>query len=175
MTKQIIDPQFASNLHSSILTPIGLLAFSIHTFLAVRLALVRNGKWNAASLASLASIYLGFIVTFVYIGYFYQKPTNNIPETKTITENNPSQTLPAAESATIAEKTFALEELAKYDGKNGNPAYAAINGIVYDVSAVFESGTHFGHSAGQDLTNAFFSKHIERQITKYPATGKLIQ
>ncbi|MCT6807216.1 MAG: steroid-binding protein, partial [Bombilactobacillus sp.] len=28
---------------------------------------------------------------------------------------------------------FTKESLAKYDGKNGNPAYVAINGDVYDV------------------------------------------
>ena len=28
-----------------------------------------------------------------------------------------------------------LEELAKFNGKDGNPAYVAVDGIIYDVSA----------------------------------------
>ena len=53
------------------------------------------------------------------------------------------------------EKKFTLEELAKYDGRNGNPAYVASNGKVYDVtdSSFWMSGDHLGaHQAGKDLT-----------------------
>lgn len=34
----------------------------------------------------------------------------------------------------MAEKTFTREELAKFNGQNGQPAYVAISGTVYDVS-----------------------------------------
>jgi predicted heme/steroid binding protein len=53
------------------------------------------------------------------------------------------------------EKKFTLEELAKYDGNNGNPAYVAYNGKVYDVSdsSFWMNGDHLGaHQAGKDLT-----------------------
>jgi predicted heme/steroid binding protein len=53
------------------------------------------------------------------------------------------------------EKIFTLEELAKYDGKDGKPAYLAFKGKVYDVtgSAFWEGGDHWGvHYAGRDLT-----------------------
>ncbi len=33
-------------------------------------------------------------------------------------------------------KTFTREELKKYDGQNGNPAYVAINNRVYDVTHI---------------------------------------
>lgn len=51
---------------------------------------------------------------------------------------------------------FSKESLAKYDGKNGNPAYVAINGDVYDVTGNphWAEGEHHGNLAGQDLTIA---------------------
>jgi predicted heme/steroid binding protein len=53
------------------------------------------------------------------------------------------------------EKKFTIEELAKFDGRNGNPAYIAHNGKVYDVttSSFWLDGDHLGaHQAGKDLT-----------------------
>lgn len=49
---------------------------------------------------------------------------------------------------------FTKESLAKYDGKNGHPAYVAINGDVYDVTgnAHWTNGEHHGNLAGRDLT-----------------------
>ncbi len=161
ITKGIIDTKIAANLHSNILAPIGLIAFAIHTFFALRLALMRWRKWNRASLASLVLIYLGFIIFFAYIGFFYQKPTFTIKNDATQTTDEPT------------EKTFTLAELTEYDGKNGNPAYVAVDGIVYDVSTVFANSTHYGHLAGQELTTAFYSRHIKDEITKYPIIGIL--
>ncbi len=81
---------------------------------------------------------------------------------------------PASQSiseTTVAERTFTQAELAQYDGLNGNPAYVAVDGVVYDLSRVFRSGGHFSHQAGQELTNAFFSYHAIREITRYPVVG----
>ncbi len=53
------------------------------------------------------------------------------------------------------QQKFTLEELTKYDGKNGNPAYIAYKGKVYDVSesSFWLDGDHLGaHQAGKDLT-----------------------
>ncbi len=53
-------------------------------------------------------------------------------------------------------KKFTLEELTKYDGKNGQPMYVAVNGKVYDVSdsPFWMDGDHQGlHQAGKDLTD----------------------
>lgn len=50
-----------------------------------------------------------------------------------------------------------LKELKQYDGKNGNQAYVAYKGKVYDVtkSAEWQNGSHYGvHDAGLDLTQA---------------------
>ena len=68
-------------------------------------------------------------------------------------------------------KTFTREELKKYDGQNGNPAYVAINNRVYDVTHIpaWQDGTHHGNKAGLDLTDVLFnySPHKDRvgQIT----------
>lgn len=59
------------------------------------------------------------------------------------------------------QKQFTAEELAKYDGSNGKPAYAAVDGIVYDISLSppWGGGTHFGLYAGRDLTKEFKACH----------------
>lgn len=43
---------------------------------------------------------------------------------------------PAPSTSAAAGKTFTPNELAKYNGQNGQPAYVAYKGIVYDVSNV---------------------------------------
>ncbi|MBN2828338.1 MAG: cytochrome B5, partial [Tissierellales bacterium] len=52
-----------------------------------------------------------------------------------------------------------LEELKSYDGQNGNPAYIAIDGIIYDVSNVsqWKNGTHNGQTAGNNLSDQIAS------------------
>ena len=71
-------------------------------------------------------------------------------------------TTTAAATATAAEttaaatqKVFTLDELKTYDGQNGNPAYVAVSGIVYDVTNVkgWNNGSHQGMTAGTDLTS----------------------
>jgi predicted heme/steroid binding protein len=49
-------------------------------------------------------------------------------------------------------KVFDKEELAKYDGKEGRPAYVAYLGKVYDFSDTHEAehGDHYGHPFGVD-------------------------
>lgn len=74
------------------------------------------------------------------------------------------------------QPTFTLQELSKFDGKGGNPAYVAVNGIVYDVTnnATWAAATHFGLSAGKDLTNEFASCHPGQPIlSKLKVVGKL--
>lgn len=74
------------------------------------------------------------------------------------------------------QRTFTLGELAKYNGKNGNPAYASVNGTVYEVTnnATWAAATHFGLSAGKDLTRAFESCHAGQTVlNKLKVVGKL--
>jgi membrane-associated progesterone receptor component len=74
-------------------------------------------------------------------------------------------------------RDFTLQELAKYNGKDGNAAYVAVNGIVYDVTnnAAWAAASHFGLMAGKDLTSEFSSCHAGQLIlSKLKIVGKLI-
>lgn len=79
--------------------------------------------------------------------------------------------------AADSEKQFTLEELAKYNGSNGKPAYVAVEGIVYDVSlsSPWGGGTHFGLYAGKDLTKEFKGCHSEevKILESLPKVGQL--
>lgn len=59
-------------------------------------------------------------------------------------------------------RVFTLDELAQYTGKDGQPAYVAVNGVVYNVTnnPLWAGGNHFfGLTAGRDLTNEFQMCH----------------
>ena len=51
-------------------------------------------------------------------------------------------------------KTFTVDQLREFNGKNGKPAYVAYKGVVYDVTESYQwvDGDHLGHEAGKDLT-----------------------
>ena len=71
-------------------------------------------------------------------------------------------------------KEFTITELAKYDGKSGNPAYVAVDGVVYDVSVspAWGGGTHFGLFSGKELTTEFKSCHSMMDLlNKLPKVG----
>lgn len=72
---------------------------------------------------------------------------------------------------------FTLEELAKYNGTNGQPAYVAYEGVVYDVSdsAMWSDGDHEGmHSAGADLTAEHADAPHDVYVTDFPQVGRLV-
>ena len=86
----------------------------------------------------------------------------------------------AASSASSTQsnaQTFTLDELAQYDGKNGNDAYVAVDGIVYDVTnaAKWQNGNHYGVQAGTDCTNAISrSPHGSSVLDGLPIVGALV-
>ncbi|HAT73098.1 MAG TPA: hypothetical protein DCS63_09810 [Elusimicrobia bacterium] len=58
-------------------------------------------------------------------------------------------------------KTFTAEELKKYNGRDGMPVYAAVDGIVYDLSGskYWKAGRHMKmHDAGTDLSSAIHDR-----------------
>jgi predicted heme/steroid binding protein len=77
------------------------------------------------------------------------------------------------------EKKFTLKDLAKYNGQNGNPAYVAFNGKVYDVtdSIFWLGGEHVGvHEAGKDLTEDMdIAPHGPENIDRVKLVGILSQ
>lgn len=74
------------------------------------------------------------------------------------------------------DRIFTLEELKQYDGSNNNPAYIAVDGIVYDVTLVarWGGGTHFGVKAGTDGTAQYYACHgTTNVVNKLPRIGLL--
>jgi len=77
-----------------------------------------------------------------------------------------------------AERKFTLEELKRYDGRDGKPAYIAYKGKVYDVteSYLWIDGDHQGqHVAGKDLSEEIDSApHGEEMLQKVKLIGVLV-
>jgi len=72
---------------------------------------------------------------------------------------------------------FTKDDLAKYNGKNGNAAYVAYKNVVYDVTNnnQWVNGQHNGHHAGSDLTQAISaSPHGDKVFKDLPVVGEYI-
>lgn len=75
------------------------------------------------------------------------------------------------------EKIFlTMEQLANYDGREGSPAYVAVNGIIYDISHIpqWAQGVHFGVSAGQDVTERVKLCHGGGVLSLLKVVGRII-
>lgn len=74
-------------------------------------------------------------------------------------------------------KKFTLDELAKYNGKDGSPSYIAYKGKLYDVTGNFlwRNGKHqVLHQAGQDLTEALDeAPHGDDLMKKIPIIAEI--
>ena len=104
-----------------------------------------------------------------------QSPPLNQPQIPPITPSpNQQNQLVSPQN----QRTFTLEELAGFDGKNGRPAYVAVNGIVYDVTnnRAWAAATHFALTAGKDYTAEFASCHAGQQsiLATLPIVGRLV-
>lgn len=84
--------------------------------------------------------------------------------------------LTQAQQSAAASRTVTKAELAASDGKNGRPAWVAVNGVVYDLTAVkaWTGGMHHGVQAGTDATEQFVkSGHPAGFLDVLPVVGRL--
>lgn len=74
-------------------------------------------------------------------------------------------------------RRFIKNELSRYNGKNGAPAFIAYKGRVYDVSRSFlwSNGRHqVVHAAGCDLTGSLHeAPHDASLLNRFPVVGTL--
>jgi predicted heme/steroid binding protein len=78
-------------------------------------------------------------------------------------------------------QVFTSQDLANYDGQNGNPAYVAVDGVVYDVtdSSLWPDGQHtpcnLGAMAGKDLSQVIKAApaNMRDQLRKFPVVGSM--
>ncbi|MFH5836335.1 cytochrome b5 domain-containing protein [Proteiniclasticum sp. C24MP] len=72
-----------------------------------------------------------------------------------------------------------IEELAEYDGQDGNKAYIAIDGNIYDVTELppWSGGVHNDFPAGQDYTEEIreVSPHGLSPIEDLEPVGKIVE
>jgi predicted heme/steroid binding protein len=183
MTRGIIDSAVATRLHVTILPPFVIISFVVHSFLSIRLAFIRWKIWNRIALTAVLLLFAVFSISIIYIEMF-DTSAQVVSDDQPIIAGEAIAQLAAPTASSVAaitsstpaaidtkQKVFNAAELAKYNGKNGMPAYVAVDGLVYDMSRVFRQGTHFEHIAGTELTQAFYSFHVKAEITKYPVVG----
>ena len=107
-----------------------------------------------------------------------QAATNNAASSAVSSTETASSSSAASSSSSQANAiTFTLDELAQYDGKNGNDAYVAVAGTVYDVTnaAKWQNGSHYGVQAGTDCTPAISrSPHGSSVLDGLPIVGTLV-
>ena len=142
---------------------------------------------------SIAVFALILVLSLVLVGCSVTAGTGNTAATAAAATDKPAATtepVATADASAVSEtKTttgsaengtleLTLAELAKYNGKNGQPAYVAVDGVIYDVSgyAKWKNGEHNGNSAGQDLTEVIKTKspHGIAKLNGVPVVGKLI-
>lgn len=157
MVKGFLPRDLSQTLHLTWLGIIGLLAFTLHTFWALHLLLMRHQLWNKITKILLPLFYFLMIGFFLWLNFFF-----------TIEEKIQPQ-LTNSSSAV----TFTLDSLTQYNGKNGQPAYIAVDSVVYDVSAEFKNGSHHGYSADTDLSEAFHRQHTESYLQAIPIVDTL--
>ena len=102
-------------------------------------------------------------------------PINNTPMLST--QIPPMTPLPNGSNPQLNGRNFTIGELANFDGKNGRPAYVAVNGTVYDVTSnrAWAAATHFGLLAGKEYSQEFASCHAGQQsiLATLPVVGRL--
>ncbi|HAR63456.1 MAG: hypothetical protein DKM50_12235 [Candidatus Margulisiibacteriota bacterium] len=96
--------------------------------------------------------------------------------TKYVKEKN-SKNYDALKSCPIVGKiikVYTIEEIKRFNGKDGQAAYIVANGYVYNVSNVpeWKDGTYRGYSAGQDVSAL---EKASPFLKNYNRIGKIIK
>ena len=106
------------------------------------------------------------------------KDSNTAPASTANSATGGTTATDTASAAASGTLELTLDQLKQYDGKNGNPAYVAVDGIIYDVTNVkaWKNGEHNGYSAGNDLTDIIKNKspHGVKNLEGLPIVGKLV-
>ncbi|MFH1150947.1 MAG: cytochrome b5 domain-containing protein [Actinomycetota bacterium] len=103
-------------------------------------------------------------------------PSTTPKTTGTTPSTSPPSTTPSA-------KAFTATELATFNGQNGQPAYVAVDGVVYDVtdSSFWPSGSHsscnLGAMAGKDLSQVIKQAppRMYDNLKRFPVVGTMAQ
>ncbi|RUL48638.1 cytochrome b5 domain-containing protein [Lysinibacillus antri] len=103
-------------------------------------------------------------------------PVNNSPSNST--QISPITPIPNQSNSQLNGRNFTIGELATFDGKNGRPAYVAVNSTVYDVTnnRAWAAATHFGLLAGKEYSQEFATCHAGQQsiLATLPVVGRLV-
>ena len=97
-----------------------------------------------------------------------------------VEDSAPTSSEVVSVSSSAAEmQTFTLEELSQYTGKDGQPGYVAVDGVVYDVTNVeaWKDGEHqMGLTAGNELSEEINSSPHGKQVLEgLPIVGEFVE
>ena len=123
------------------------------------------------------------IAGVVYMSLILVGCSSNSRSTQSTTPSTSSGSTSSSSSTSNSSTTtttkgdMTLKELSKYTGQNGQPAYVAVSGVIYDVTNAkeWQNGMHKnGVKAGVDLTKMIGeSPHGTSVLSKLPIIGKL--
>jgi len=71
-----------------------------------------------------------------------------------------------------------IDQLAIYNGENGNPSYIAVSGVIYEITNVsaWSSGSHNGGVAGTDITDLIDdAPHSESVLEDLEIVGEIVE
>lgn len=127
----------------------------------------RPGDRRRASLVSLAALVAALVILLIPAGCSSSQLTTTAAG---------ATTAATTAGTTVGSKVFTLAELSQYNGLNGQPAYVAVAGVVYDMTHAnaWYNGGHQSHLAGRDLTQELGrSPHGSSMLQGLPIVGTL--